>query len=57
MVSLLLSVGILNASPLDVVRKAFIGKTIENYAYSDSEQEKYLRYSEKESAHKKSLSE
>ena len=38
--------GVLNASPLDVVRKAFVAKTIENYAYSDSEQENYLLYSE-----------
>lgn len=37
---------VLNASPLDVVRKAFVEKTIENYAYSDKEQEDYLLYSE-----------
>ena len=43
---LLLSSGILVASPLDAVRKAFVEKTIENYAYSDSEQENYLLYSE-----------
>lgn len=38
--------GVLNASPLDVVRKAFVAKTIENYAYSVDEQQNYLQYSE-----------
>ncbi len=38
--------GALNASPLDAVRKAFVEKTIENYAYSESEQEDYLLFSE-----------
>ena len=36
----------LSASPLDVVRKAFVAKTIENYAYSFDEQQNYLQYSE-----------
>ncbi len=37
--------GVLSASPLDAVRKAFVEKTIENYAYSDREQDDYLVYS------------
>lgn len=37
---------VLNASSLDIVRKAFVEKTIENYAYSDKELEDYLLYSE-----------
>ena len=46
-IALLLFVSVvLNASPLDAVRKAFVEKTIENYAYSDKEQEDYLLYSE-----------
>lgn len=43
---MLLLTGVASASPLDGVRKAFVEKTIENYAYSDSEQENYLLYSE-----------
>ena len=43
---MLLLTGAADASPLDGVRKAFVEKTIQNYAYSDSEQEKYLLYSE-----------
>lgn len=38
--------GAAGASPLDGVRKAFVEKTIENYAYSESEQQNYLLYSE-----------
>ena len=45
MLFLLMSGG-LNALPLDGVRKAFVKKTIENYAYSDKEQENYLLFSE-----------
>lgn len=41
----LLSVAV-TATPLDGVRKAFVAKTIENYAYSEQEQENYLLYSE-----------
>ena len=43
---LLFLAGVSVASPLDGVRKAFVEKTIENYAYSDSEQDNYLLYSE-----------
>ena len=43
---MLLLTGAAGASPLDGVRKAFVEKTIENYAYSESEQQNYLLYSE-----------
>lgn len=45
-VILFLFAGVLGASPLDGVRKAFVAKTIENYAYSSDEQQNYLEYSE-----------
>ena len=43
---LLFLAGVSVASPLDGVRKAFVAKTIEDYAYSFDEQQNYLEYSE-----------